>query len=1278
MSSAVRASAPSSGFSFFNNSRSNGSHKGFAKKGHPQKRDKTRKANRPGKQLPRENLTQSAKPNKNTSNIKDDGAVVPLVNEPLWTSPSKVSAVGPYSQIPPEQLGFQRIAHKPRNAPRYLIQQRPRLKPGVFTPDPWDVANQQKMLTIENEISDPTQLWETLKKMRETERRVMEDKRLVDRADSAKDLNDAIVFEGSCQDMCPVFERARRSVENNVVRYEKEDQNSKRISRFKALKVFARPAAAAAPSLPSDVRPPAVLVKTLDYIVNNIVPHLPQCEGFLWDRMRSIRQDFTYQNYSGPEAVDCNERIVRIHLLILHVMAKSNVEYSMQQELEQLHKALITLSEIYDEVRSSGGQSPNEAEFRAYSLLSRPRDPEYDKMAQSLPQDIFNDDMVQLALCFRRIVSNSGYSERGHMKTENGLNLYNRFFQLIKSDHVPFMMCSFLEVYVNEIRFYALKSLSHSINRKHKPMPIDYLKEELMFNDESEVFAFCKHYSIEVGPEGVKVSTLSHHSHNIAETRPLKQSYLSCVEEKLQNTPACDLINVGKPNFDTLPQAQAPYNHSQGDATSPSISHMTENMPESLGGTHTMQPSAPFSNGEVNTGFGTSIKLETLENGNNIAHSVEAKEQIEKEKRDEIQRQKQSMIQQKVEEQRRLKEEREREKQYEIQQEQKRQQEEANRLANDDKKAQERASELVANSLIQDVVRKHLLTYTEECLAQSKANRRRIEVLADELYRAFLHEKLYFISLETKADLHLQASTLKLAWNAWNKKLTIRRQKQEHQKRTLDELTQVGKRLGIPEFKRPRTETPLSSFSFTLPSSSRNNLVHTPINNQESQFKTPVHKNTAIWKPVDLKTLYCNPIAEQIEESSKASRQTLEEKSKISIFVFSRSWDSVSSRWLSSKFGIPSNPKQNYTSDDGRVKLEVNSARPDFSTKQLENLQLLVFNSGVTENNIFDLELKLKQDGEKLIELTHGIALNTSYKFSILIVYWESAENPLPNDEISKYLKLNKISKIFAATLDTVEVVKLTGDAPHKVLESSLSKVAHLATLELTERGAYNRSLRLKSPSTSVVQTSAYRSSREIDEKLRSALEQERRKHEQERNRNNTYAYLQSHIAASPRARTRKLPVLLSESHGNRFKTPLAVRPFVKRTPSYSVPSVPSHLAAKVRLARETGPAPAAALPLPADATPSYSRNQEDIATTATTAAVMPATPLMESSARCYPGAANTSGISNVTFESPFSTPAARLLPSVASPAVSAGDASSSVVELRDLIASVKKKLNKQ
>ena len=374
-----------------------------------------------------------------------------------------IQIVGPLVASP-DILGFQKRSHKPRELPRFLINQDPQLEKREFVQDSWDKINQQKMLSLEESIDDLNELYETLKKMRNTERSIMEEKGLVDKADSAKDLYDAIVFQGTCLDMCPIFERSRRNVEYTVYSYEKNQPNDKKASRTKALKVFARPAAAAAPPLPSDVRPPHILVKTLDYIVDNLLTTLPESEGFLWDRMRSIRQDFTYQNYSGPEAVDCNERIVRIHLLILHVMVKSNVEFSLQQELEQLHKSLITLSEIYDDVRSCGGTCPNEAEFRAYALLSKIRDSQYDENIQRLPQHIFQDKLVQTALCFRRIISNSAYTERGIVKTENCLNFYSRFFQLMQSPNLPLLMGFFLQMHLTEVRFYALRALSHTLN----------------------------------------------------------------------------------------------------------------------------------------------------------------------------------------------------------------------------------------------------------------------------------------------------------------------------------------------------------------------------------------------------------------------------------------------------------------------------------------------------------------------------------------------------------------------------------------------------------------------------------------------------------------------------------------------------------------------------------------------------------------------------------------------------------------------------------------------
>ena len=87
-----------------------------------------------------------------------------------------------------------------------------------FTPNQWDKENQEKMtiMEVQNQGKDYQGLYEDMQKLREIERSKMEELGLVDAENSAKDLTEAISFQGSCLDMCPVFERVRRQLENNV------------------------------------------------------------------------------------------------------------------------------------------------------------------------------------------------------------------------------------------------------------------------------------------------------------------------------------------------------------------------------------------------------------------------------------------------------------------------------------------------------------------------------------------------------------------------------------------------------------------------------------------------------------------------------------------------------------------------------------------------------------------------------------------------------------------------------------------------------------------------------------------------------------------------------------------------------------------------------------------------------------------------------------------------------------------------------------------------------
>lgn len=181
-----------------------------------------------------------------------------------------------------------------------------------------------------------------LNALREEERSDAVRRGLIDDPNKPKALEEAGVFHGTCQDMCPLYEREQREYQNNVERWEL-NASTGRIDKDLAVKAFHRPAAGNEQSLPSDVRPPEILTRTLDYLIKNIVggsEPLELTHGFVRDRTRSIRQDFTVQNSRGTEAVECHERIARFHIISLHQLCEVD-GFSEQQELEQLRKGWI-------------------------------------------------------------------------------------------------------------------------------------------------------------------------------------------------------------------------------------------------------------------------------------------------------------------------------------------------------------------------------------------------------------------------------------------------------------------------------------------------------------------------------------------------------------------------------------------------------------------------------------------------------------------------------------------------------------------------------------------------------------------------------------------------------------------------------------------------------------------------------------------------------------------------------------------------------------------------
>jgi hypothetical protein len=442
----------------------------------------------------------------------------------------------------PDAFGFQKKQHRTHKVPKYLLQENVLFDMSTFRKNDWDINNQQMLIQREATFSgEPQLLFEEFQEYRKVERERMEKFNLVDKENAKKSLDEAIIFRGSCEDMCPTYERVERVFKNQVSKWEK-DPNTNKISRNLALKTFMRPSGQA-PPLPSDVRSPDVLQKTLNYIIENLLPKLPESQSFIWDRTRSIRQDFTFQNnYSGFESIDCHEKICRIHILSLHVMAGANdPDYQQQQEVEQFNNSLQTLTHMYDDVRSRGGVCPNEAEFRAYELISKMKDTELDRYLQTLPSYIMDEQIIQRAMMLRNLV----------FEGLGSLNYFAEFFDAVLDEtKTPFLLASLAEIHFNEIRYNALRAVSRVYHSKSKRLPsVDELITMLGFNDTSQLMETCKVYGLPIiNDTETNIMRINVVALKSSFKMSQKQPYTKRIDEMINGMSMSAIVNSGKVN----------------------------------------------------------------------------------------------------------------------------------------------------------------------------------------------------------------------------------------------------------------------------------------------------------------------------------------------------------------------------------------------------------------------------------------------------------------------------------------------------------------------------------------------------------------------------------------------------------------------------------------------------------------------------------------------------------------------------------------------------------
>ncbi|KAM3461363.1 hypothetical protein NHJ6243_005021 [Beauveria neobassiana] len=236
---------------------------------------------------------------------------------------------------------------------------------------------------------------------------------LIDDPTKRKKLSDAIDFKGICEDMCPEYEKITRITEHDIPTPEKDPQTTF-ASTTRMVKKLARSAAGQEAPLPMDVLSVPTLRKTLNYLVDDLLrndENLPTVHGYLWDRTRAIRRDFSFFSALSTEELKVQasvlEDIARFHVTALHLLSeggKAPEDFVEQQELEQLGKALLTLRDIYDDCNAQGSPCENEAEFRAYHLLFRANDP---NILENVQPSLWEFDIIRTAASLVEALQNT-------------------------------------------------------------------------------------------------------------------------------------------------------------------------------------------------------------------------------------------------------------------------------------------------------------------------------------------------------------------------------------------------------------------------------------------------------------------------------------------------------------------------------------------------------------------------------------------------------------------------------------------------------------------------------------------------------------------------------------------------------------------------------------------------------------------------------------------------------------------------------------------------------
>ncbi|XP_011168263.1 SAC3 domain-containing protein 1 isoform X1 [Solenopsis invicta] len=312
-----------------------------------------------------------------------------------------------------------------------------------------------------------------------------------------------------CLFMCPGKERRMREREGLLHKYE-IDEETKHMKRPKAdpaktIKCFSRSAAGQVMTDPNLLRPPRVLLSTVRYLFTKIITRMDldwaSIYDFVFDRLRSVRQDAVIQRVDATTSILLLEPIVRFHIYAAQRLCEKNIsEFDAKINNKHLLECIKQLLVLYDQ-RSCEDVTDNTEVHRDIERLAL-NDSRSEMEAIYILLHIGNHEALKRALT---LSSDLKKSPAIQLATKISLAWYLRNYVYVRhlvTQLPPLLACAFF-CNLQSFRRNVLQIMSSGYNSKVLTFPGLKLQELLYYKDISKIQMDCELFGLTFTNENV-------------------------------------------------------------------------------------------------------------------------------------------------------------------------------------------------------------------------------------------------------------------------------------------------------------------------------------------------------------------------------------------------------------------------------------------------------------------------------------------------------------------------------------------------------------------------------------------------------------------------------------------------------------------------------------------------------------------------------------------------------------------------------------------------------